>query len=112
MASLYNTIQRVGARQQTGIVTVDLVWDTDDAVAATNSTDETTINGPVVVKTNDDGYWIVEDLELNTDISPSDNVYLVSEAADNEVIQYYVSITTEASHWLGDVVVTQPEWVD
>lgn len=112
MASLYNTIQRAGSRDQAGIVTLDLLWDTDDAAAATIASEESTINGPVKVATDSDGYWIIDGIDLNTDISPSDNVYTVTEEADDEIITYYVSITTEASHWLGDVTVSQPAWVD
>lgn len=93
-------------------MTIDLLWDSDDAFAATNAGEETTINGPVRVATDSDGYWIVEDLDLNGDITPADNVYSVSEYADSETITYYVTLPSSGSHWLGDVLVTQPTWVE
>ena len=113
MATLYNTIERVASRrEEAGVVVIDLLWDTTVSSAATNASEERTINGPVRVATDLDGYWVVEDIDLNTDISPTENVYLVQEYSDDEVLEYYVTLTSNATFWLGDVTVSKPAWVE
>lgn len=112
MAKLYNTIERVASMEQIGVVVIDLLWDGDDAAGPTNASEKRSINGPIKISTDQDGYWEVDDIDPNTEITPTDNIYVVSEYADNERIDHYVNITTNGTYWLGDVIVTKPIWIE
>lgn len=112
MATLYNTIEKVASEGQNGVVYIDLLWDSNDQAAPLNASEQRSINGPIKISTSYEGYWEVTDIDLNSDITPVDNVYLVREYTDDEYIDYYVQITTPGSHWLGDVIVSKPAWVE
>lgn len=111
MATLYNTIERVGSEEQIGYVEIDLLWDTTQAPGPTIASQKRTINGPIRVPTDYNGYWEVDNIDLNSDISPANNVYIVREYSDNEVVEFYVEVLTDSTHWLGDVMVAKPNWI-
>lgn len=112
MATIYNTIERVGSRTQTAIVEVDLAWDSDQAVVPQETATETVINGRAKVSTDDDGYWEIQDLVPNDDITPANNVYVVTEYDDDESMVYYVYLTDPVgSDWIADVAIAKPAWM-
>ena len=112
MAKIYNTIERVASMEQIGVVVIDLLWDGDDASGPTNASEERSINGHIRISTDTNGYWEVDNIDPNTEITPTDNIYLVSEYSSNERIDYYVNIPTNATFWLGDVIVNKPAWIE
>lgn len=112
MAIIYNTIERVGSRSQTAVVEIDLAWDADQAVIPHETGAETAINGRAKVSTDNDGYWEIQDLVANDDITPVNNVYVVTEYDDDESTVYYVYLTDPVGNdWIGDVAIAKPAWM-
>lgn len=111
MATLFNTIERVASEGQVAVVHLDLLWDQSLSSAAWNASEQRSINGPIKISTNYDGFWEINNIDLNSDITPANNIYVVTELVDNESVVHYVTLDTDGSFWLGDVFTTKPVWV-
>ena len=112
MATIYNTTERAASREQPGVVYIDLLWDESVQSAPLNASEQRSVNGSVRVSTNNDGYWEIDNIDPNSEITPSNNIYLIREHTDGEYIDFYANIPTNDTFWLGDVVVPMPLWVD
>jgi len=116
MATLHNTIERAASAGTTATVSIELLWDSTVQAAAFNTVEERTINGATNTATDLTGYWEFDDVDLNANVSPTENVYMVTESIDDTVttddIVYYVTVVSSGDNWIGDVTVTKPIWIE
>ncbi len=116
MATLHNTVERAASAGVTATVEIELLWDESVQPAAINTVEERTINGVTRTATDLAGYWEFDNVDLNANISPTENVYKVTESIDDSVttddIVYYVTVVSSGDNWIGDVMVTKPSWIE
>lgn len=115
MATVFNNIDNVaGDPLASVVVSITLLWDTSVSSIATQASEEKVIRSSYGTETDDEGYWEVS-LTPNTDISPEDSVYKITEklSSDSTTLTYYISVPDGATptSWVGDIVVEEPAWV-
>jgi hypothetical protein len=114
MATVYNNIDNVaGDPLASVVVSITLLWDTSVSSIATQDAEERLIRSSYGTETDDDGYWEVN-LIPNTEITPDDSVYKITEklTSDSTTLTYYISVPDQATptSWVGDILVEQPAW--
>ena len=112
MATLYNTIERAGSIDAVAKVTLELLWDVNDQSVPLNTVEENSPLGSWSTVTDETGRWVFSGVDPNSNITPADNVYMVTEEVNGEeAVVSYVNITGDGTYWMGDVLVTKPVWV-
>jgi len=112
MATLYNTIERASSIDAIALVTLKLVWDTDDQSVPLNTVEQTSPLGSWSTTTDEAGKWVFANVDPNSDITPVDNRYKVTETVNGEeAVVSYVNIPSNGVYWMGDVLVATPDWV-
>lgn len=111
MAKIYNTVSRVAGREQIASIQIDLLWEESVQSAPLHNGDKVSINGPVHLGTDVDGYWELDGLDPNPDITPVNNIYCVQETTDTSTQTFWIEIPANGNYWLGDLIVSKPAWV-
>lgn len=109
MASIYNTVVYPGGIPNKGSVEIWLIWEESVADVAKDSEEENTLVGSVHIGSEGDGSWQIDNLDLNTEITPA-NVYMITETLDDVSVTYFVNLTAEGTFWVGDVLTPRPAW--
>lgn len=115
MATIFNTIKKVNGDPAIGvIVTVALVSDPDESIPVRDDDDDFSVLGSSSTETDTDGYWEMDDLTPNDEITPAGTLYKVTErdVYSNE-ITYYVDVpdTATPTSFVGDILATEPSWL-
>lgn len=113
MATLTNTSERAASIDQPGFrVVIELVWDTSESPIAIVDSLEMTIKGSFTTTADLDGEWTIEDIVSNNLITPADSAYRITETyGDGNISTYYVQLTSDSDFWIGDVLVSEPDYV-
>lgn len=115
MATIYNTIKKVNGDPASGVVvTVSLVSDPDESIPVRDDDDNFSVLGSSSTETDSDGYWEMDELTANDEITPAGTLYRIVErdSYSNE-ITYYVNVATGATptYFVGDILVEAPSWL-
>lgn len=116
MATVFNEIDKVAGDPQRVSVEIRLVWDKSVSPVAVDADDSVMIRGPLLIQTNDEGYWETS-LTPNSEITPADNAYQITETIEtpsgDEVAVYYISVPDGATpmFWVGGIMIDKPDWV-
>jgi len=119
VATVYNNIDKVaGDPQSSATVKIELLFDKDEASVAKHVSSEVMIQGYFSTSVNTAGEWSTS-LVPNSEITPSDNVYFVTEtiteagSSKQSVTSYYVTVPVSATpvFWVGGLIVPKPGWV-
>ena len=115
MSQVFNNINKVaGEPQLSAQVTIYLSWDTSLSPVAKVNTTDSMIQGPFGASTDESGHWSAM-LVPNIDISPIGSVYKIVESVSSNLTDtvYYISVPDGATpvYWVGDIIVSTPDWV-
>lgn len=111
MATIFNTIAKVGSDPQAAIVTIELVWDTTVAGMARSTLADVSFEADFNTEVDELGYWSLN-VTSNDNILPADSVYRITEVGENTVT-YYISVPDSAtpSFFVGDILAATPGWL-
>lgn len=114
MATIFNTIKKTNGDPAIGItVTVSLSSDPDESVPVRDDDDNFSVFGSSSTLTDDDGYWSMDEITPNDQITPTGTLYKVVEMdSASNTVTYYVDIASAAtaSYFVGDILEATPSW--
>lgn len=109
---VYNTLKKPDSEPLRGVrVSAVLSWDESSVAAVRNEENDFVVDAEAMATTNLDGYWEL-DLFTNASLSPEGSIYRITETlTSTNVNVYYVSLSNvEGPVWVGDILVSKPEW--
>lgn len=114
MATIYSTIKKANGDPAIGVtVTVSLSVDPDGSVPVRDDTDDFAVLGSSSTTTDDDGYWSMDEITPNDQITPAGTLYKIVELDTlGNTRTYYVDIPDNAtpSFFVGDILAATPSW--
>lgn len=115
MATIYNTVKKVNGDPAVGVVvTVSLTSDPNGSIPVRDDVDDFSVLGSSSTETNSSGYWEMDEITPNDEITPAGSLYKVVERSDyGDSVTYYVDIVSAATpvYFVGDILASEPSWV-
>lgn len=114
MATIFNTVKKVNGEPAVGVVaTVSLSADPDGSVPVRDDDDNFSVFGSSSTETNSSGYWEMDDITPNDEITPAGSVYKVVERdSASNTVTYFVEVPVAATpvSFVGDILAPEPSW--
>lgn len=114
MATIYSTIKKANGDPAVGVtVTVSLTADPTGSVPVRDDADDFSVFGSSSTETNDSGYWEMDNITPNDQITPAGTLYKVVETdAAANTVTYYVEVPDNATptFFVGDILAATPSW--
>lgn len=112
ITTIYNTLRKPDNEPLRDVkVSAVLSWDTSISSTIQNDNEDFAVDSEAMARTNLDGFWELE-LVSNESLYPANSVYVITETVTSSNINiYYVSVPSDSSPiWIGDILVSKPQW--